>query len=44
MAAGTRRRAVEPVKTGGADDGTVIALEREDSFQLKQSWVNKRVH
>lgn len=32
MAAGTRGGAVDPVKTGGTADGTVIALEREDSF------------
>lgn len=32
MAAGTRRRAVDPVETGGAADGTVVTLEREDSF------------
>lgn len=32
VAAGTRGRAVDPVKTGGTADGTVVALETEDNF------------
>lgn len=32
MAAGTRRRAVDPVEPGGTADGTVVTLETEGSF------------
>lgn len=36
MAAGTRRRAVDPVKPGGTAEGTVITLQRETTSFFPQ--------